>query len=76
MLSQADGMNRAQLVGRDAHDTAGGTIAFKRGSHRVVRVVEMVLVADKQKIRLSGNMSITWAMIGFPSMGISGLGSE
>ncbi|MBK8862023.1 MAG: hypothetical protein IPN48_14175 [Sphingomonadales bacterium] len=56
-------------------DTACGAVTLNLFRHCIGRLVEMLAVADEQEVGFPGNRSMTWAMIGFPSTGINGLGT-
>lgn len=54
MLYLAHCMDRAELMGCDTNNLAGRAVLLQEKAHSVVRVVQMILIADKYKVGLTG----------------------
>ena len=48
-----DGMNRSQLMRRNTHHTAARAILIQDFCHPIIRIIQMILITDKNKILLT-----------------------
>jgi hypothetical protein len=68
-------VNRTWFVGGNSNNFSCRTIPMENLLHMILRVEQMVFVANKDHVCLPGKRSIIWETMGFPSISINGFGT-